>query len=369
MAQESRSLRSNKQPQSSDDEKFDFDVDEYEIDPHKILKTVNRGYPKAIKADKSGIEDVAEKRKLIGSMILEVQRNCIGCKDNTKEDTLPDELYWAYHKKMTRHEARMLESDVIQGENEADKLSLWSEKLDLAHWQLKLKQITVIKNSDDEEEMEKKRVLTKETIDSMLARYHTMKKNRSILLKNNRTGKIDPVKHWSQIYNRINRRMVLDYHSSSDEEENTMDIDQIRAHRKHIRERQCRGSIIIQLTMAACSCHTKYAIIAEPLRRPYVIRISKQERHRWNKLMQQAPGKFTNYTQFPSQVALPKRKVVIPLTINGGSSEKVSRPNSDSSSNISDGNAHAPIVGNKKQSLDALQVEIRTLPVKRVKRK
>ncbi|GAV52885.1 hypothetical protein ZYGR_0AI01670 [Zygosaccharomyces rouxii] len=369
MTQETRSLRSNKQPQSSDDEKFDFDVDEYEIDPHKILKTVNRGYPMTTNANRSGIEDVDEKRKLIGSMILEVEGNNIESRDGAKEDKLPDELYLAYHKKMTRNEARMLESDVVQGENEADKLSLWSEKLDLAHWQVKLKQITVIKNSDDEEEMEKKRVLTKDTIDSMLARYHTMKKNRSILLKNNRTGKIDPVKHWSQIYNRINRKVVLDYHSSSDDEEEKMDIDQIRTHRKIIRERECRGSIIIQLTMAARSCHTKYAIIAEPLRRPYVIRISKQERQRWNKLMEGAPEKFTNYTEFPSQVALPKRKVAIPLTIDGGSKREVSEPNSDSNSHINNSEEPVPAVGNKRRSSDALQAEARTLPVRRVRRR
>ncbi|GCF01472.1 hypothetical protein ZYGM_001216 [Zygosaccharomyces mellis] len=373
MTQKTRSLRSNKQPQSSDDEKFDFDVDEYEINPHQILRTVNRGFPKTNNANRNGIENVDEKKKLIKNMILEIRANNIENADEPKEDMLPDELYLAYHKKMTRHEARMLESDVVQGENEADKLSLWSEKLDLAHWQTELKQITTIRNPDDEEEMERKRVLTKSTIDGMLERYHAMKKNRSILLKNNRTGKIDPVKHWSRIYNRINRKVVLDYHSSSDEEEEQMDIDQIRAHRKRIREQECRGSIVVLLTMAARSCHTRYAIIAEPLRKPYVIKISGPERHKWNKLMERGPKKFTNYTKIPSQVALPKRKLAIPLTINGGSNKEMSESNSYSNNGsnfeVTNTEVHTPMVKSGKQSSDKLALEIRTLPVKRVRRR
>lgn len=382
MPQETRSLRSNKKAQSGDDEKFDFDVDESEIDPHETLKTINRGYPK----DSNDTEDVEEKRKLIDSMSLEVQRNDVAKKlDNNHDgkDMLSDELYLAYHKKMMRHEARMLESDLVQGENEADKFALLSEKLDLSQWQPTLKKVTAIKDSDDEEEMQRKRVLTKESIDSMLERYRTMKKNRSIVLRNHRTGKIDPVKHWSQIYNKINRRIVLDYHSSSDEEEDNMDINKIRTHRRRLRERQCRGSIIIELTMAPCSRQTKYAIVAEPLRKPYVIRLSKQERHLWNKQLQQAPREFTNYTEFPNQMALPKRKVPIPLTINGASKEP-SQINGNLTHitsaherinftkehiNCANEDTETSMLGNKKRTSDSLQVEAHTLPVKRVKRR
>lgn len=367
MSQETRALRSKERPKTKDEEKFNFDEEEYEIDPTQRLKTVNRGYPKVA----SGLDillNADEKRKLIDSMVLEVKHHDIA-PNNSSEDALPDDLYFAYHKKMSRHEIRMLDSDLVQGENEADKLLLLSEKLDLAQWQTTLKRITVIQNPDDKDEMERKRLLTKETIDSMLVKYQTMKKNRTIALKNHRSGKIDPVKCWPQIYRNIDRRVVLGYHSSSDEEENKMDADRIRAHRRKRRENQCRGSIIIQLTMAPQSHQTKYAIVAEPLRKPYVIKISNEERQAWIKQMQGSPEKFIHYRELPSQIAVPKRKVAIPLTLD---KEHTNAKNFDKTADLP---AKAPFsksnifVPSKKVVTDEMQIEPRTLTVKRIKKK
>lgn len=368
MPQDTRSLRSKEGPKIKDEEKFNFDDEEYEINPTKKLKTVSRGYPK----DVLGYETLLsanEKIKMIDSMALKVEPHEI-TPNSSKEDALPDDLYLAYHKKMSRHEIRMLDSDLVQGENEADRLLLLSEKLDLAQWQTTLKKITVIRNPNDENEMERKRLLTKDTIDSMLRTYHTMKKNRTIALKNHRSGKIDPVKHWPQIYNCIDRRVVLGYHSSSDDEEIGMDVDEIKSHRKMKRQKQCRGSIVIQLTMAPHSYQTKYAIVAEPLRKPYVIKISNEERQKWNKQMQGAPEKFIHYTELPSQIAVPKRKVSIPFTLN-------QRPVKHEKLSSEQPSFHGNTSFSKRQTLEpktmdsanGLRVEAHILPVKRIKKK
>lgn len=92
------------------------------------------------------------------------------------DDLLPDSTYQPYHKKMLKQENRMIQSDIVNGENEADRLSLISDRLGMLNWEVTLQKVTKINDPTDENEMETKRYQTKELIDSMLHKFESMKK-------------------------------------------------------------------------------------------------------------------------------------------------------------------------------------------------
>lgn len=96
------------------------------------------------------------------------------------DDLLPDSTYQPYHKKMLKQENRMIQSDIVNGENEADRLSLISDRLGMLNWEVTLQKVTKINDPTDENEMETKRYQTKELIDSMLHKFESMKKKAAI---------------------------------------------------------------------------------------------------------------------------------------------------------------------------------------------
>lgn len=324
-----RSLRSKNFVKEYGDDKYNFDVEEYPISPTKELRLLSRGCPKMDKSttvdaamdSNSGesvemLHNVEEKTKMINGMILDIETYPLQEISSTLCDNmLPDNLYYSYHKKMLKQENRMLETDLVHGENEADRLHLLSEKLDMLNWPSILRKVAVINNPADQEEIVRKKDQTKQYINSMLEKFEAMKRRCNILARNYKTGKIDPSKDWPKVYNNIERKLVINYHSSSDEEEEAMPIEEIRKHRRESRQQQCKGSIVVQLTMTAHGPNTRYAIVAEPLRRPYVIKVSQSERKKWNKRMEHSPSKFTFYPQLANQNAVPKRKKLIPLTL------------------------------------------------------
>ena len=61
-------------------------------------------------------------------------------------------------------------------QNEADRLSLISDRLGMLNWEVTLQKVTKINDPTDENEMETKRYQTKELIDSMLHKFESMKK-------------------------------------------------------------------------------------------------------------------------------------------------------------------------------------------------
>ena len=55
----------------------------------------------------------------------------------------------------------MIQSDIVNGENEADRLSLISDRLGMLNWEVTLQKVTKINDPTDENEMETKRYQTK----------------------------------------------------------------------------------------------------------------------------------------------------------------------------------------------------------------
>lgn len=381
-----RSLRSKNFVKECGEEKYNFDVEEYPISPTKELRLLSRGCPKMEKptvphprgsTNEENIEvlnNVEEKTKMINSMILDIESYPLHEISPTLSDNmLPDDLYYSYHKKMLKQENRMLETDLVHGENEADRLHLLSEKLDMLNWPSILRKVAVINNPTDQEEIVRKKEQTKQYINSMLEKFEAMKRKCNILARNHKTGKIDPSKDWPKVYNNIERKLVINYHSSSDEEEEEMPIDEIRKHRRQKRQQQCKGSIVVQLTMTAHGPNTRYAIVAEPLRRPYVIKVSQSERKKWNKKMEGAPCKFTFYPQLANQNALPKRRALIPLTLlcklSGNTSLEVPKGPIPIKPLIIKDNNHVGALKLTKRSISDFDSKIHSPPVRRKKKR
>lgn len=335
-----RELRSKRNVKDQESGKFNFDVEEFEIPTRNQLKVVSSGKSQSKPVDeeserltekkatdKDALYGLEEKSQKIRSMILEIKNHHMEVvTPGSCNDMLPDSLYSSFHKLMLRQEGRMLEMDVVEGEVEAERLHLLREKLDLIHWPITLRKVTVVNNPNDDAEMLRKKELTKQCIDSMLDKFEAMKSRSSILARNYKRDRIDPSKDLAAVYNRIDRRRIVNYHSSSDDEEEELSAEQTRIHRRQKRQEQCRGSIIIQSTLNPLGTKARYAIVAEPLRKPYVVKVSLAERNAWKKHMSNAHKKFKYRPRLADQVAVFQRKVQIPLTLTVAAQEATDRP-------------------------------------------
>lgn len=324
-----RSLRSKKDVKDLETNKFNFDIQEFDICPSQNLKLVSLGKSqnKAVSknlddleekwsAKKDALFDLGGKTQKISSMILDIKKRQLDVLNpEACDDMLPDSLYSSFHKHMYKQESRMLEMDVVESEAEAERLHLLRDKLDMIHWPIALRQVTVVNDPNDGDEMSRKRELTKQCIDSMLEKFEAMKTRSHMLSRNYKRNRIDPSKDLTALYNQVDRRQVINYHSSTDEEEENLSAAQIKTHRRRRRQEQCRGSIIIQLTVNPQAQNTRYAIIAEPLRKPYVVKASQTERNLWKSKMKGAPKKFDYCPHLADQVAVFQRKVSIPLNL------------------------------------------------------
>ncbi|EJS42346.1 sas4p [Saccharomyces arboricola H-6] len=355
-----RSLRSEAKNEHREIEKFDFDTQEYEVNPKRKLRLVSRVNPNTghLTKAKSGLrispkvvgvrahgehvdeassqqhvfkpptkltnvdDEIKEKRDTITKMILDIERHELTRPSKTfTEDLLTDGAYQPYHKKMLKQENRMIQSDIINGENEADRLSLISDRLDMVNWATTLQKVTKINDLTDENEMETKRYQTKELIDSMLNKFESMKKKSHKLARRPASSdsllKLVSSRDWPKLYTRIDRTFIPDYASSSDEEEDNITVEEIRQRRLKKREQQCGGSIIILLSdHQSQKGMTRFAIVAEPLRKPYLIKTSIAERNLWKKKVPSNPKKFKEASiPVSTQIAVRKRKIVIPLNM------------------------------------------------------
>ncbi|QHS72389.1 Sas4p [Saccharomyces paradoxus] len=348
-----RSLRSEVKNEHGEFDKFDFDTEEYEVNPKRKLRLVSRINPNAGHLRKarscfltpakivgehvdktccqkrvtklpfmSNVDDeVKKKRETITKMTLEIEHHELSQRiRKLTDDLLPDIAYQPYHKKMLKQENRMIQSDIVNGENEAERLSLISDRLDMLNWEITLQKVTKINDPTDENEMETKRYQTKELIDSMLHKFESTKKKSHNLARRPASSdsllKLVSGKDWPKIYSRIDRTFIPDYASSSDEEEETITVEEIRKRRLKKREQQCGGSIIILLSdHRSQKGMTRFAIVAEPLRKPYLIKTSTEERNSWKNKVPSNPKKFKKAPRISTQVAVKRRKEVIPLTM------------------------------------------------------
>lgn len=329
-SKQARSLRSKSMEEQNDYEKFDFDTPEYDIDSMKRLivdsKTIplshrntHSKYKKRIpqKVVNYQVDKETKIRESIDNMTLTVRNNSIfKVDDSSFKDPLFDSIYTPYHKKMLKQEKRMLEQDQAQSDDQADKLSLIYDKLNMNNWQTTLQRITKIIDPSDNNELINKKELTIKAIESMLNKYNIMKQ-RSVTLQ--RCSKpIKPIKKFfstnrTDIYHHIERRFLQDYASSSESDDTErLPIDKLRIARLNKREEYCGGSII--LGCGKTLSRSRYVIIGEPLRDPYVILTTHDERKQWKNIAPEHK-RLKNVQRTTYRVAKPIRRLIIPVTL------------------------------------------------------
>lgn len=304
-----RKLRSKSQEERGDDNRFNFDVTAYKIDPKKKLNIVSRGTRLP-----AGSQQLNAERKQLSKMKLAIKKCVLRNISKRHEDMLSDDIYRPYHKRMLKQENRMINNDKLQSEAEAERLQRIFEKLDSMDWKSSLVKITVIQNLDDDKELEDKRILTKKAIEDMLDKFHDMKNRSNLLSRNYKVGRIDPVKNPEVLYDKVDKTLIMGYESSSDEEEEAMSMDEIRTHRRLKREQRYGCPVVIHLKESARS-RMKFTIVAEPLRKPYIAKNTKDEKDVWNKKAIGPPDRFEYYPPLPKQAAIRREKTEIPLTI------------------------------------------------------
>ncbi|AGO13738.1 AaceriAGL132Cp [[Ashbya] aceris (nom. inval.)] len=325
MAGNGRVLRSNLKARKSggdDDERFNFDTVEHEIDPYVPLRIVQTARTPLLDVDL----EFSGTRAQIQNMLLEVEARAL--EDGGRLPVEDDNAYESYHRKMFKQETRMINDDKVESENGAERLQHINEALELPGWEQVLQQITVIRDASDAKELETKRKMTQLAIAEMLTKFRDMKMRINVHSRNYRHAMCNVMSDPSLLYRKIDRTMVLGYTSSSDEEEDGMTIEQIRRHRRLQRERKFAGSLIIQLTNNT-KMNARYAIVAEPLRAPYVIKYTREERNHYRKLLQDGPARFAFLTPLEDQVAIFKCRKMIPLTLDPVALRPVDESKSD----------------------------------------
>lgn len=347
------SVRLKRQSSDAGVERFDFDAEEYEIDPRKKLKLVTRGVSSG-NSDAVGTQspdgvNAFEKRATISKMILDIKRNDIfgTAPILNAEPALDDRKYINYHRRMLRQESRMIQLDITHGENEADRLLGVYDKLNMFNWQPTLLKVTMINDPNDEEEMLAKREKTKEYIQTLLNNFDNMKKrtlslnkknakyvkkigSEKTMLPNSISRSDSSVFHGpdrTKIYNYVDRKYYSGYVSSSDEEEECMTVEDIKAHRKASRERQCGSALTVCLSN---NFNAGYAIVAEPLKKPYIIKCTTQERKHWKNIRGDGDiKKFKVYHPPTTLVANLTQRISCENTLKPKSVNELRNPNED----------------------------------------
>lgn len=321
-----RSTRSSSNHEEQGSEKFDFNA-EHEINPDIPLKLVTSRTALKYKGDNADSERVGacDAKDAMNKMILKIENHHIkpkkyeSKKKQKQEDLLSDSLYIPYHKKMLKQENRMIEKDIQESEESADNLTLLYDKLNMSTWPITLQKITKINDPNNENEMILKKALTIDKLNHMLQKYKLMKKQASVLHKRNKTFLINPFVNWSEVYKHVDRRFILNYDSCSDEEEENLSIQEIKDRRKRKRDEMCGGTITISLGMQQMA--SKLAIVAEPLRKPYIIKLSKMEKKKMKKLNIEQRV-FKNGKNNRNKIAQLKQKISIPLTLKISDEDK-----------------------------------------------
>lgn len=325
-----RSMRTNNE---NSVEKFDFDSAEYELDPLKKYSLVSRS--RQVETTQVDVHnDILDKKREIKGMILDIRHHELKREDTveTPVDPLFDDKFSLYHKKMLRQESRMLQLDITNGENEADKLMGIADRLHMFNWQPTLLKVTKVKDPSDQNEMDEKRQKTLTMIEGLLRNFESMKqKTLNLTKKNNKhvkknypdkalsvdTKKVETAPmhgiERTKIYGNVDRRFFSGYSSSSDEDEESLNIEEIREHRKIIRENQCGKSFTLCLGK---NFQPTFAIIAEPLRKPYVVKATCAEKAHWKMIRSNEPiQKLKVYHAPPSLIAKELKRFSIPNTL------------------------------------------------------
>lgn len=161
-------------------------------------------------------------------------------------DPLNDEMYELYHRRMEKEEKKMLNRDRESFCAEADKLKSQLEALAQNDWTKTLPQITYIRDVRDFKELQEKRQWTITSIHVLLSKFEDWRRREDRVLGRVRSHRVDnpPIQDAIdfRFYTQLNR---FDYvgDSDTDDDENTMTVQQIR-HSRKIKRSNTFGPVI-----------------------------------------------------------------------------------------------------------------------------
>ena len=330
----SRSTRSSSNLVGANSDSYEFDFTHSALDPDLQLQCVPRNnVTKDVLVSKKNVQNT---RSSINKMVLDIEHHDLEAdikkkrgkkKMLTDNDTygikielssLPDSIYEPFHKKMLRQELKMIEADVKEGYESAEHLEQLYNKLEVITWPMALQKMTKINDPTDDEELNLKKKMTMDKIMSMLDKYKLMTEHAAILKSHKSKLKINPLANYNKIYKNIDRMFIENYESSSDEEEENLTVEQIREHRLKKRAQKCGGTITIGLK--TFNNTEQIAIIAEPLRNPYVIKLTSKERRELEK--REPQRKVFKYSRNSKNVATLKEKRTISFSMKLNESER-----------------------------------------------
>ncbi|CAB4253936.1 similar to Saccharomyces cerevisiae YDR181C SAS4 Subunit of the SAS complex (Sas2p, Sas4p, Sas5p), which acetylates free histones and nucleosomes and regulates transcriptional silencing [Maudiozyma barnettii] len=306
-----RSTRSSATIDSENSTKFEFDFS-HEIDPNEQLECLSRNIDRHHKSSKT--VNIRDTKISISKMVLDIEDHNINYDndDDDDDDPLPDTLYKAFHKKMLRQENRMIESDINESYESAEHLEQLYNKLEVITWPTALAKMTKINDPTDDDELGEKRQMAMNKIMDMLDKYKLMNEHASILQKNKSKFKINPLTNYTKIYRNVDHLLLDNYESSSDEDEEEFTTEQIRIHRIKKRTESCGGVITIGLKTFEVREH--YTIIAQPLKKPYVIKLTSKEKKKLSNIEPQRRV-FKYSRTLKNNVGKLKHRDVVPVTM------------------------------------------------------
>lgn len=290
---------------NTEEDKFNFDIPEYDVDPSRPL-SVSISRNKRQEHPHADQVDISKTRNEISDMILPIEYHPIGFTSEDQAmaefaDPLSDQLYDNYHKKMLKQETRMMNDESNHSDLEADRLEGILDHLEVASWRLYLPKVTIVKDLFDEDELHAKKELTQRTIRLMLKKYKYMKHRINIHARKQRHFMIDSSKRLDKLFSKVDKSMIIGYHSSSEDEEDNLDATEIKRRRKMLKHKHFSSPLVIPLSTPSAPTSFKYGIIAEPLNSPFIIKFTKEERLKCLRKVENYKKRYHLIEHFPNQ--------------------------------------------------------------------
>ncbi|KAH3902043.1 uncharacterized protein SCODWIG_02153 [Saccharomycodes ludwigii] len=255
----------NNRDNNNPNEFFIFDYDSKELKPTTIIKILFISKNKIVPFP----TDLINKIKTLENMKMTITHTYLKEKCNTKGiDPLYDERFHLFHNSLMKTEKKMLHKDKVNAQELVEKLQDILDTLNLEVWREYIPSITLMKDPNDEEELETKRTLTIKAIERLMEVSADVKKRTKILkIRQGYESFIRITKFINPedtfIYNQFeDKDFIYGYSSSSDEEEDGLKTaNEIRKHRRaKLATKFSKPTIVID--------GQYFKIVAEPFNKP-----------------------------------------------------------------------------------------------------
>jgi something-about-silencing protein 4 len=269
-------LRSKETPKI-DSSLFNFEQNPNAFDPSQVLTIVeekNAGVviqgeevPSKIEI-KTVIKEVSDSEdgNLEKTRRRSFRKNTLKSTNLSIKDSLDDEVYLPYHRRMEKEEKKMTNRDREKIHSEADKMKSQLESLQSTEWHKVLPIITYVRDPKNITEMSEKRQWTIDCLNGLLSKFDDWKKREDRVMGRNRSHIIatHTLLNDLRLYTRLNKYDYIGT-SDTDEEEEDVSIEEIR--RRRIRKRTEDFGPVIKIKFGG------NVVVAEPFKATRIDRL------------------------------------------------------------------------------------------------